>query len=69
MDYDVGLEQRLAEPRSEFKQEIAILGGDLRTEFHTGLAALETKLIRWMFVFWAGTTLTIVGTMLALLKG
>jgi hypothetical protein len=57
------------ELRSEFKQEIAVLRGDLRTELHTGLAALETKLIRWMFVFWAGSTLTILGTLLALLKG
>ena len=52
--FDAKLEQRVAE---------------LRTEFRTGLAALETKLIRWMFVFWAGSTLTILGTMLALLKG
>jgi hypothetical protein len=67
--FDAKLEQRVAELRSEFKQEIAVLRGDLRTEFHTGLAALETKLIRWMFVFWAGSTLTILGTLLALLKG
>ena len=56
--FDAKLEQRIAELR-----------GDLRTEFHKGQAALETKLIRWMFVFWAGSTLTILGTMLALLKG
>ena len=52
--FDAKLEQRVAE---------------LRAEFHMGLAALETKLIRWMFVFWAGSTLTILGTMLALLQG
>jgi len=56
--FDAKLEQRVAELRA-----------DLRTEFHTGLAALETKLIRRMFVFWAGSTLTILGTLLALLKG
>ena len=67
--FDAKLEQRVAELRSELKQEIASLRGDLRTELHVGLAALETKLIRWMFVFWAGSTLTILGTMLALLKG
>jgi hypothetical protein len=67
--FDAKLEQRVAELRSEFKQGIAELRGDLRTEFHKGQAALETKLIRWMFVFWAGSTLTILGTMLALLKG
>ena len=37
-------------------------------ELHFGLAALETKLIRWMFVFWAGSTLTILGTMAALMR-
>ena len=56
--------QRVAELRSEFKQGIA----ELRTEFHKGQTALETKLIRWMFVFWAGSTFTILGTMVALLK-
>jgi len=51
--FDAKLEQRTAE---------------LRAEFQTGLAALETKLIRWMVVLWAGSTMTIVGTMLALLR-
>ncbi len=56
--FDAKLEQRIAELRAE-----------VRIEFHTGLAALETKLVRWMFAFWAGSTLTILGTMLALLRG
>jgi hypothetical protein len=56
--FDAKLEQRIAELR-----------GELRTEFHKGLAATETKLIRWMFVFWAGSTLTILGAILALMKG
>ncbi len=51
--FDAKLEQRTAE---------------LRMEFKTGLAVLETKLIRWMVVLWAGSTLTILGTMLALLN-
>ena len=51
------------------RAEIAELRGDLRAEFHQGQASLETKLIRWMFVFWAGSTLAILGPMLALLKG
>jgi len=74
--FDAKLEQRIAEVRAEFRQEIARLESSLnqslaevRIEFHTGLAALETKLIRWMFAFWAGSTLTILGTMLALLQG
>ncbi len=78
--FDAKLEQRIAELRAEIRQEIARLEsslnqsiaelrGELRVEFHTGLAALETKLVRWMFAFWAGSTLTILGTMLALLQG
>ena len=63
--FDAKLEQRIAELRSELMQQLAELRGELRTEIHTGLAKLETRLIRWMFVFWAGSTLT----MLALLRG
>ncbi len=33
-------------------------------ELRTDLAHLETKLIRWMFLFWVGT----LGTLIALLK-
>ncbi len=47
--FDAKLEQRIAEVRAEFRQE---------------LAGLETRLIRWMFLFWIGT----IGTMIALLK-
>jgi hypothetical protein len=47
--FDAKLEQRIAE---------------VRAEFVTTLAQLETRLIRWMFVFWVGT----IGTIVALLK-
>ena len=45
--FDAKLEQRIAELRSEVRQE---------------LSQLETRLIRWMFLFWVGT----VGTLIAL---
>lgn len=45
---DAKLEQRLAELRVEFRD-------------HTG--RLETRLVRWLFVFWIGT----LGTVIALL--
>jgi hypothetical protein len=44
--FDTKLEQRIAKLRSEIRQE---------------LAKLETRLARWMFLFWVGT----VGTMIA----
>jgi hypothetical protein len=47
--FDAKLEQRIVELRSELLQE---------------MARLETRLIRWMFLFWVGT----VGTMIALLR-
>ncbi len=47
--FDAKLEQRIAE---------------LRAEVDTKLAQLESRLIRWMFLFWVGT----VGTLVALLK-
>jgi len=51
--FDATLEQRLAQVQA-----------DLRTEFRTGIASLEARLITWMFIFWAGT----LGTMIALVK-
>ena len=47
--FDAKLDQRIAE---------------LRAELETKLGRLETRLIRWMFLFWVGT----VGTLVALLN-
>lgn len=47
--FEAKLDQRIAE---------------MRAELRTGLANLETKLIRWMFLFWIGT----IGTLIALQK-
>ena len=41
---------------------------ELRGEMVAGFASCKAELIRWMFVFWAGTTVTVVGTMIALVK-
>jgi DNA anti-recombination protein RmuC len=64
---DAKLGQGITELRSEFKQGIAELRGELRAEFHSGLAASEAKLIRWMFVFWAGTFVPLAGFVVALM--
>jgi hypothetical protein len=47
--FDAKVDQRIAE---------------LRGTLETGLARLETRLIRWMFLFWVGT----LGTLVALFK-
>jgi len=70
--FDSKQEQRLAELRSDLraefqaaiaqlKAEIAELRGEFRGELRGGLAGLKAELVKWMFLFWAGTALTVVG--------
>jgi hypothetical protein len=57
---DAKMEQRLAELRAELRSEIAELRGQIlgvRGDVKGELAALKAELIKWMFVFWAGTAL------------
>ncbi len=51
--FDAKLEQRVSE---------------LRGDIQAGLAGLKADLIKWMFTFWATTTLILLGTMVARLK-
>ena len=44
--FDAKLGQRIAE---------------LRAEMRSGLADLRADLLKWMFVYWAGTALTVIG--------
>ncbi len=62
--FDAKLEQRIAEVKAEVHEEIA----GLRSEMHEGFASLRTEmaslrseLVKWMFLFWAGTALTVIG--------
>ncbi|MFQ5705038.1 MAG: hypothetical protein ACE5HT_13590 [Gemmatimonadales bacterium] len=57
---DAKLEQRLAQFEAKIEQGVA----ELKAEFDSKLSGLESRLIRWMFVFWVGT----LGTVIALLK-
>jgi hypothetical protein len=54
---DAQVERRLGELRAEFRSEIAELRGELRG----GLAGLKSELVKWMFLFWVGTALTVIG--------
>jgi ABC-type phosphate transport system auxiliary subunit len=54
--FDAKLEQRVAEVKSELRQEMA----QLRTE----LADLRANLIKWMFLFWMGQAGLTVGLVL-----
>jgi hypothetical protein len=66
--FDAKLEQRLAELRSELRGEHAELRAELRGEIAGlrgdlggGLAGLKTELVKWMFLFWVGTAVTVIG--------
>ena len=54
---DAKLEQRLAEfgaeLRTELRGEMQALKAELRIEMH----AMKADIIKWMFLFWAGTAL------------
>ena len=62
--FDARLEQRLAQMSGMLRAEIALL----RTESRTELAETRVSLIKWMFVFWTGMTVTNVGIMFALVR-
>ena len=72
--FDAKLEQRVAEVRSELREEMGALRQELtlqRGDLQRGLAELRTEIatsraesLRWNFLFWIGT----VGTLVALLK-
>lgn len=58
------IEQRLAEFGAELRGEIQNLGTkihgevqDLRSEMHREIHGLKAELIKWVFLFWAGTVL------------
>ncbi len=51
--FDAKLEQRVAE---------------LRAEFRTELRDLRAELIKWMFVFEAGGTVTVLGVLFAIMR-
>jgi hypothetical protein len=73
--FDAKLEQRIAELRSELKSEIAgvraeIRGLEQRLEgrLESSIASMKADLIKWMFLFWVGTALTVIGLATTLLR-
>ncbi|HEY3280370.1 MAG TPA: hypothetical protein VGJ83_07635 [Gemmatimonadales bacterium] len=59
--FDAKLEQRLAELRADLRGALADLRAELRGELGAGLASLKTELVKWMFLFWVGTAVTVIG--------
>jgi hypothetical protein len=58
--FDAKLEQRAAELDAKIDKRAA----ELRTELH----ATTANLLKWMFVFWAGTVVPLAGLMFALFQ-
>jgi DNA anti-recombination protein RmuC len=70
---DAKLEQRTAQLDAKLDQCVAQLDAkveqrtaELRAEIKTGLANQRAELIKWMFLFWAGTIVPLGGLILAL---
>lgn len=61
---DERLERRLAEVKAELKAELKAGLGELRVE----MADRHRDLLRWLFVFWAGTLVPLAGLFVALGK-
>ena len=69
--FEAKVEQRLAQFDVKFSQLDATLErrvAELRAEIQIGLHSLETKLIRWMFLFWIGQAATTFAMVFGLLK-
>ena len=76
---EVKLEQRiravevtLASEVGRLKDSISSETGSLRGDLLVAMAQMETRmtgrLLRWMFVFWTGTTITLLGAMFAITR-
>ena len=62
--FDAKLEQRVSWLDAKLEQRTS----ELRAEFRIELANTKASIIRWMFGFWIGSWLTIVGSLVALGK-
>jgi hypothetical protein len=67
--------QQLAEAKHQLRREVAELRSEVREGFanaRADSAALEarivSRLVRWMFVFWTGTTITLLGAIFAITR-
>lgn len=57
--------------RSELKDEISKVDKRLeqtKSELKTDIANVKADLIKWMFIFWAGQVVTIIGILIAFFK-
>ncbi len=56
--------------RSEVRAELGMIRaefGQFRAEIQSTLAAQRSELIKWMFVFWSGTVIPVIGMLIAVI--
>ena len=56
------MDARLEQSESRMHQELI----GLRADLDVGLARLRADILKWMFLFWSGTALTVMGLVTAL---
>ncbi len=64
--FDAKLEQRLTVMESKFEQRLTEAMSQLRNELSDKIGDTKSSLLRWMFGFWVGTALVILGSRLAM---
>jgi hypothetical protein len=63
--FEARLEKGLAEVRAELAEARTEVAGEM-AELRTGMAGQRAELIKWMFIFWAGTVIPLAGLAIAL---
>ncbi len=65
MDADYKTDLRVLNDRNweRFQSEM----GKQRAELRSDIASLRSELIKWMFIFWSGTVVPIVGMLIAVI--
>ena len=61
-------ERRLSEEIASLRAEMHEMGASIRAEMHERISSAKAELIKWMFIFWVGQVVTIVGILLAFFK-
>ena len=64
----VELEARIEKRFVELEARIERLRTDFRSELHVAIAASDTRLIRWMFMFWTGNLVATAGLIFAVMR-
>ena len=70
-EMDAKWETRLAKMNAKWEARLAEMDAKWETRFsqmETRMAELRADLIKWMFIFWAGSTFTTLGAAIAILR-